>query len=337
MIAFTGVLFDGARAAGVPVYLEAYGDEVLIAAAAGAPRMVVRSQIRADAPIPGVRRRLRLPGGELIETDAHDAVASLWPPPDIISRTAFAIESRWWAALTGLGLTAGAVWLIVAFVLPLAAEPVSKRISPAVEAYMGKQMVKMLDRAIFKPSRLSEEKTDELEQKYARFVEGEDDQNYRLEFRRAGTPNALALPGGIIIVTDEMVQATANDAEFLAVVAHEIGHVRGHHAMRLVLQSSGLAVLMTALAGDAVGTTILAAALPAVLLRTRYSRQFESEADDYAFAMLKRHGQSPQAFADLLRRLRLREHAAEKPDSLLQYLSTHPATEERIQRAEQQR
>jgi len=64
---------------------------------------------------------------------------------------------------------------------------------------------------------------------------------------------------------------------------------------------------------------------------------FESEADDYALAMLKRHGQSPQAFADLMRRLRLQLHAKEESGSLLQYLSTHPATEERIQRAEEQR
>ena len=161
--------------------------------------------------------------------------------------------------------------------------------------------------------------------------------HYRLEFRHAGTPNALALPGGIIVVTDEMVHTTANDAEFLAVVAHEMGHVHGHHAMRLVLQGSGLAVLMTALAGDAVGTTILAAALPAVLLRTRYSRQFESEADDYAFAMLKRHGQSPQAFADLMRRLSLDAREPADAHSLRQYLSTHPATEDRIRRAEEQR
>ena len=91
------------------------------------------------------------------------------------------------------------------------------------------------------------------------------------------------------------------------------------------------------LAGDAVGTTILAAALPAVLLRTRYSRQFEVEADDYAFAMLKRHGQSPQAFADLLRRLSLIEPETGDSHSLRRYLSTHPATEERIQHAEEQR
>ncbi len=310
MTGFEGALFDGLRAVGLPVRVEAHGDLMLIATPVEAPRSIARDQIRVDAPIPGVARLLRLPGGGLIETHAYDAVAALWPPRDIIARIAFAIESRWWAAFTGLVLTAGAVWLIVAFVLPLAAEPVSRRISPTVEAFLGKRTLEFLDRTLFKPSTLTEEETEGLEEKYARFVEGEDAQSYRLEFRHGGMPNALA---------------------------HEIGHVRGHHAMRLVLQDSGLAVLMTALAGDAVGTTVLAAALPAVLLRTRYSRQFESEADDYAFAMLKRHGQSPQAFADLMRRLRLQLHAKEESGSLLQYLSTHPATEERIQRAEQQR
>src|SRR6266550_2063463 len=150
MTAFEGVLFDGVRAAGLPVQVHAQGDEVLIATAIEPQRSVARDQIRADAPIPGVPRLLRLPGGELIETHAHDAVAALWPPKDIIARVAFAIESRWWAAVTGLMLTAGAVWLIVAFVLPLAAEPVSRRISPTVEAFLGKRTLEFLDRTIFK-------------------------------------------------------------------------------------------------------------------------------------------------------------------------------------------
>src|SRR5260370_23938017 len=194
MTAFEGVLFDGVRAVGLPVRIEAFGDEVLIANPVEAPRSIARDQSRADAPIPGVPRMLRLPGGELIETGAHDAVAALWPPKDIIARAAFAMESRWWAAVTGLALTAGTVWLIVAFVLPLAAEPASRRISPTVEVFLGKRTLEFLDRTIFKPSALTEEETEELEEKYARFVEGEDAQSYRLEFRHAGTPNALALP-----------------------------------------------------------------------------------------------------------------------------------------------
>jgi predicted Zn-dependent protease len=93
---------------------------------------------------------------------------------------------------------------------------------------------------------------------------------------------------------------------------------------------------VTALADDAVGMTVLAAALPSVLLESRYSRQFEAEADDYAFAHLRRHGQSPQAFADLMRRLQKQAAATGDGDVVLRYLSSHPATEDRIRRAEEQ-
>src|ERR1700730_11812159 len=201
MTAFEGVLFAGVRAIGLPVQVETHDDLVLIATPAEAPRSIARDQIRADAPIPGVARLLRLPGGELVETDAHDAVAALWPPKDISARVAFAIESRWWAAITGLVLTAGAVWLIVAFVLPLAAEPVSRRISPTVEAFLGKRTLEFLDRTILKPSTLTEEETEELEEKYARFVEGEDARSYRLQCRPSGRAHAAGLPGGGIRLT----------------------------------------------------------------------------------------------------------------------------------------
>jgi predicted Zn-dependent protease len=147
-------------------------------------------------------------------------------------------------------------------------------------------------------------------------------------------PNAFALPGGTIVVTDEMVAAVGSDDELLAVLAHEIGHVRGRHAMRLVLRSSGLAVLLTALAGDAVGVTFLAVALPTMLLQSGYSRQFEAEADDYAFAHMKRHGVSPQAFADVMRRLEKETGGTLDDDAMMRYLGTHPATAERIRRAE---
>ncbi len=248
------------------------------------------------------------------------------------------LESRWWTTLAGLALTAVSVWIIVAYLLPLAANPVSRLVSPKFERIIGEQSLATFDRIAFKPSQLPEQTREALTKNFKSFVAGEPDApQYRLEFRKAGMANAFALPGGIIVVSDEMVHNTETDDEFLAVIAHEIGHVRGRHAMRLVLQNSGLAILMTALAGDAVGTTILAAAIPSVFLRSRYSRQFETEADDYAFAMLKRHGHSPQAFADMLRRLQNEKHAPQQAAAIGHYLSSHPATEERIRRAEEQR
>jgi predicted Zn-dependent protease len=150
-----------------------------------------------------------------------------------------------------------------------------------------------------------------------------------------GAPNAFALPGGIVVVTDEMVQFAKDDDELFAAIAHELGHLQARHAMRLVLQQSGIAVLVTAIAGDAAGMTFLAAAMPAAVLNAGYSREFELEADRYAYGHLKRHGSSPAVLARLFRRLAEDRHAADANDPLARYLSSHPALEERARLAEE--
>jgi predicted Zn-dependent protease len=330
---FDGVLFDGRAATAVPVRVEVRVDDVTIADGTVTAR-VPRAQIVADAPIPGVPRTLRLPDGERVETDDHAAVTSIWPERGAVARAGYAIESRWWAVLGCIAITAVCIWFIVAVALPLGADPVARHISPEVELYLGKRALASLDAMVLGPSQLPDEAQREWGGRFDRFVAGESDgARYAIVFRHAGAPNAFALPGGTIVVTDEMVGAVGSADELLAVLAHEIGHVRGRHAMRLVLQNSGVAVLMTALAGDAVGVTFLAIALPSMLLQSGYTRQFEVEADDYAFAHMKRHGVSPQAFADALRRLE-RETGRSHDSAVSRYLGTHPATAERIRRAE---
>ena len=302
MIAFDGAFYDGHVAAEAPVRVEERGDDVTIEDGTVTARLP-RASIVADAPIPGVPT-IRLPDGERMETENHAAIAALWPERGLIARTAYALESRWWAVVGGIAITATCVWFAVAIAFPLAADPVAQRISPKVEAYLGEQALASLDATVLKPSRLPEAEQDEWSDKFGRFVAGEEgEERYTIVFRHAAMPNAFALPGGTIVITDEMVDAVGSDDELLAVLAHEIGHVRGRHAMRMVLQNSVVAVLMTALAGDAVGVTFLVVAVPSMLLQSGYSRKFEAEADDYAFAHMKRHGVSPQAFADLMRRL----------------------------------
>src|SRR2546426_11641338 len=85
--------------------------------------------------------------------------------------------------------------------------------------------------------------------------------------------------------------------------AHEFVSVRHRHGLRQALQAAGLAALISALAGDAVSITSLAATLPMILLQSGYSREFEDEADSYAFQRLKEIGLSPKAFAEIMTRL----------------------------------
>ena len=337
MIAFDGILHEGRATTAVPVRVEESGGDITISDGTMTGR-VPRAGVNADAPIPGVTRVLRLPDGACIETADHTAVAALWPERGAVARIAYALESRWWAVGGGIAITAAFAWFVVAVALPLAADPVARRISPNVEAYLGEKALASLDAAVMKPSQLPDDIQEEWNDRFDAYVAGEKgEERYAIVFRHAGMPNAFALPGGTIVVTDEMVDAVGSHDELLAVLAHEIGHVRGRHAMRLVLQDSGVAVLMTALAGDAAGVTFLAVALPTLLLQTRYSREFEAEADDYAIAHMKRHGVSPQAFADAMRRLEEETGGVRDGGPMTRYLSSHPATAERIRRAEEAR
>ena len=238
-------------------------------------------------------------------------------------------------AIAAVAATASLAWFIVAVVLPLAANPIAQSFSPRVEQAIGAQTLKTIDAKFARRSLLTDERRKSIEEKFDAFVEGEPPVGAKLEFRRMPFPNAFALPGGTIVVTDKMLAFLDDDDDALmAVLAHELGHLKAKHGMRLVLQSSGVAVLVTAVAGDAAGMTILAAAMPAALLNAHYSREFELEADRYAYAHLARHGRSPQVLADVLRRFKEEQRTADANDPLLRYLSSHPDLDERIALAE---
>src|SRR5690606_4047665 len=128
---------------------------------------------------------------------------------------------------------------------------------------------------------------------------------YRIEFRRGGDfgANALALPHGALVVTDELVFLLEDDRELLGVLAHEIGHVVHRHALRSVLQNSAVFVVIALVTGDVSSGAVLGGALPAFLLQRRFSRAFEREADAHALATLRAAKIPPQHFAEALERL----------------------------------
>ena len=333
MTMLAGVRYDGRAPVGEPVTLAVEGDSVAVVREGTTDRFP-RAMIALDAPIPGIAERLRTPDGAMIELDATAATRDMFAPRARLARLACLLETHWLPALAAAAISAVALWFVVTDLLPLAADPVARQIQPEMQEMLGHRTLASLDRLIAKPSRLPKEERARIAEVLWGFMEHEPDvAGYELQFRRMGAPNAFALPGNIIVVTDELVKFVHSDDELLAVLAHEIGHLRARHALRLVLQQSGIAVLATVVAGDAVGVTILAAAVPAMLLDARYSRAFEAEADELAFAHLARHGVSPRAFAAVMRRFADDARRREPNDPLMRYLSSHPPTEERIRRA----
>ena len=115
-------------------------------------------------------------------------------------------------------------------------------------------------------------------------------------------------------------------------LAHEIGHVVHRHALRSVLQNTSVLLVVGVLMGDISSITGAAAAIPTLLLESHYSRQFETEADTFAYARMREYGVQPHHFARILRKLAGDQAAHEQ--GILGYFSTHPDTEERAARFE---
>ena len=142
--------------------------------------------------------------------------------------------------------------------------------------------------------------------------------------------NAFALPDGTLIVTDQLVALAGSDDEVLAVLLHELGHVRSRHGTRMLLQGSVSALFMAWYFGDV--STLLAMA-PTALIQAGYSRDMEREADDFAARMLRRQGLPPALLVDMLDKLAAaHDKGGHSPDSPPAWLSSHPDTAERVAR-----
>lgn len=279
-------------------------------------------------------RTLRVPGHGQIQC-AHSPALDLWfAPPSRIEALADWLERRRAPALAAAAATVIGVVLFLGFGLPWTAERLAPRIPARVEQVMSSQVLGLLDRVGLQPSRLSAARQRQLQAEFRDLVHAlPRERDMRLQFRSAPRlgANAFALPDGTVVMTDELVALARDDDELIAVLAHETGHHEHRHALRQTLESSGIVVMAALLFGDVSGSS-LTVSMPTVLLETGFSREHEREADEFAFALLLRQGRSPQAFADMLRRL---TKTRGDDGAVIGYFSTHPATDQRVRRAEQ--
>jgi predicted Zn-dependent protease len=243
------------------------------------------------------------------------------------------LEQRWWFALGALAITAALLIGAYLYGLPVLAERVASHVPIETERVLGDQTLTWLDtRQWFLPTTLAADVQNRIRDGFAMLVAGLPvERNCRLEFRAAHIlgANAFALPGGTIVITDAMVEATISQEEVLAILAHEVGHVELRHTLRMLLQGSAVGVAAAAITGDAASLSGAMTGLPYLMVETSYSRQFETQADDFAFRLLKQRAISPAAFADIMERLRAKDDT-ERPFA---FLATHPLTAERVRRA----
>ncbi|HTE42113.1 MAG TPA: M48 family metallopeptidase [Steroidobacteraceae bacterium] len=297
----------------------------------GVARVDRMATTRVSERIGNIPRRLFFGDGATCELRANDELDSWLEKTDgqSFEHRVFKLERLWGFALGALVLTGLAVWLGIRFGVPALANHAAAVLPTSVDTKLGQEGLRILDSAFFEPSTLPVERQAEIRERFNRIVaDAPPTHDYRLEFRAGGKigANALALPSGIIVMTDELVKLAEDDLEITAVLAHEVGHVVHRHALRSLIQTSTTAALMAGLLGDATSISALIASTPTVLLQAKFSRELESEADDFSYAWLKRHDIPTHYFGDLLQRLS-KEHGGSNDFS---YFSSHPSAEDRI-------
>ncbi|MFZ5877204.1 MAG: M48 family metallopeptidase [Nitrospirota bacterium] len=141
--------------------------------------------------------------------------------------------------------------------------------------------------------------------------------------------NAFAAPGGPIVVFRGLLRRTETPEELAGVLAHEAQHVIRRHSTRALLQQASTGLVIAALTGDASGAAAFGMNAAANLGTLRYSRAHETEADDEGMRMILDAGIDP---AGMIAFFALLEREGHDMPGMLAYLSTHPATGERVTR-----
>lgn len=223
------------------------------------------------------------------------------------------LQQSWRGVLVSLLLlvvvsAAGYVWG-----LPWAARAVADRFPDGVEQQIGETVLAQVDEFV-KPSQLSAQEQQAIEQAWqrvlrahsaARAARGVVVRPSRLLIRASEDigPNALALPGGTMLLTDDMARLLQHDTDVIAgVLAHELGHVQHRHGVRMLVQVGVLGFVTSTLWGDYSG---LLATVPLWLGQAHYSREAEREADAYSVTVLRDAGLSPAVMTRLFERFAL--------------------------------
>jgi Zn-dependent protease with chaperone function len=273
-----------------------------------------------------------LPDGGKLETDANDRIDELLGRHGAAPRARLLhlLETRWPYIVLLFALAAGTAWAVVRYAVPELARQAAFALPVSADQSLGRTTLQTLDRGVLAPSGIDAARAKALRAHFEELTRGLDARyRFRLELRASALlgANALALPDGTIVVTDDLVRLAQRDEELIAVLSHEIGHVVHRHALRGVLQSSAVGLLAAFVMGDVLSPTALAATLPTMLVEAKFSRDFEREADQYALAFLKSRSISPRHAVAILTRLAEQDSRRATGTS---YLSSHPGIDERI-------
>ncbi|QRR02174.1 M48 family metallopeptidase [Dyadobacter sandarakinus] len=228
------------------------------------------------------------------------------------------------------GLIIGTLALILAgyfYILPFAAEKTATVVPASVEEQIGET----LHENIISEEKVNKELSDVLTDFAAVVSPGEMKYPVQVTVIRKNEMNAFALPGGYIVVYDQILTKMKTKEELAALLSHEIAHIHYRHSLKSLFRSLGSYMFVSLLLNDINGIVAVLAENSNMLLNLTYSRDLETEADERAIAYMEQKHVDLKGFTGLFNLLK--QNVA--LPAQLKILSTHPLTDERLEYAGQ--
>ena len=257
----------------------------------GDRREAAMETVEISSRLGNIPRRIVFPDGVSLAVEDNDFIDAAFrrcrKPTVLLHR----LESRWrWLAAIA-AIAAATVFAFVNWGVPMAAGALARVTPQEILMNVSDEVYQnFISFNILNDSRLEKEAANRANEIFAEVLAdtggGGGDYRMRLKLHRIGfgggkdsdDANAFALPDGLIVAGDRLL-GILSDEEFAVVMAHEIGHVHRRHGMRSFLQSIGLFAFISFAFGDP--SFFLAGGVG--LLNLKYSRDFEREADCFAY------------------------------------------------------
>ena len=191
--------------------------------------------------------------------------------------------------------------------------------------------------------------------------------HFRIYVHPSKMVNAMALPGGTIIVFQGLINVTETPEELAGVLAHEFQHVLKRHSTRGIIRSEAINLFGLIISGNSDSITSVILQAGGILEFLRFSRTLESQADAEGMKMVLATLIDPHGMVRVFEKLEEAQHRQLKsgkkdkkkadseekspekdseedaPDGKrregeesrtpvwMKYLSTHPVGEDRVE------
>jgi Zn-dependent protease with chaperone function len=293
-----------------------------------------------DEGFKGAAQRIDLGAGAVIEVKDKAALQKSLDAQGLRLGIVQKAQNSWAWVAASLAVFVGVLALSYFVLIPFGAKHVASWLPESFDKMIGDQSWPVVESQMFKATQLPAERQKEISEKFAQATAklSATDKTippYQLFFRASQIgPNAVAIPGGRLVMTDELVALTKDDNALIGVLLHELGHIKNRHSMRNIIQATAISAIVSLWLGD---VSAIVATVPTMMATMKYSRDLETEADDFAISALKTLKIPGQAVGEIFLALE-KAHSGSgsggngDKGSDASILSSHPVTTERIKK-----